>query len=503
MRRRQFVKSALAAGVATACVPVWARPPRGFAVPASGGGGGPPGGVFNFFISPTGDDNNNGLTPSTAWSITALNSKSTTYSGQNIGIIGDVSGTQTPIQYGTIGGTQTTLFSILNSQANQPVLNINGGTSGASTYLGSCNSSGVYTPRWAIIDASNPSGGAHATLDATILMGQNSEESTQVPKPGFVTLDALTIRNFSFCGIQFSNDGGSNISGCVIKNCEMYGSNTSQSNSNPGAIRLNNDLSTQILNCKIHDCTTASGGSYYTQAYPAIFSYATTQGLVITNCSLYNIIAIEQKDSTQDAVISYCYLDYGTFGTPGTSGGSGNYPWTYVGVNAAGRTTTFHHNIILGQVMGYGVDATKYSGAYVFYNNTMYPDISTQLLFMQPLTGSTFTAYNNIFYPRTSWITSEYGGISIVGATGTLVPQFDYNYYLTAPTFYNGAQINYATWQGAGFDAHSNTGGSPFSGTPTALTPSSFAVTGVAATMSTTGGPVGAVDGSGSIGSNF
>ena len=78
---------------------------------------------------------------------------------------------------------KTTLYSKLNSQANQPILNINGGTSSSSTYVGSCTSSGVYQRGWAIIHPSNPSGGAHATLDAAILMGQNGNTSTQVQIP--------------------------------------------------------------------------------------------------------------------------------------------------------------------------------------------------------------------------------------------------------------------------------------------------------------------------------
>src|SRR5271166_3668406 len=67
--------------------------------------------TFNYYIAPNGDDNNAG-TLASPWSITALNTKMSTYSGKSIGIIGDIAGAQTPIQYGTVGGTRTTLYSM-------------------------------------------------------------------------------------------------------------------------------------------------------------------------------------------------------------------------------------------------------------------------------------------------------------------------------------------------------------------------------------------------------
>ena len=98
--------------------------------------------TFDYYISPIGDDNNPG-TLASPWSITALNSKMSTYSGKRIGIIGDVGGTQTAIHYGTVGGTQSKLYSLMNALgAQNAVLKINGGSSSASTYLGSCTSAG-------------------------------------------------------------------------------------------------------------------------------------------------------------------------------------------------------------------------------------------------------------------------------------------------------------------------------------------------------------------------
>jgi hypothetical protein len=457
--------------------------------------------TFDFFIAPNGDDNNAG-TLGSPWSITAFNSKSSTYSGKKVGIIGDIAGTQTPIQFGTIGGVQTTLFSTLNSQANQPILNLNGGTSSASTYIASCNSSGTYVRGWAVIDCSNPSGGAHPTLDATLLMGQSSNTATQVPNPGFITIDGLTIQNFCFCGLALEYTGGTAQSP-VVQNCELFGSNTAISTNNPGAIRIDNTTGAQVLNCKIHDCQTTSAGFFFPLAYPGVMSFDST-GLTVTNCTFFNIVAIQQKDATQDAVISYCYLDCGDFGAFSGDSYGASY---YEGTNAAGRTTTMHHNIVLGAIWTRGASNETFLGNWQFHNNTCFGALEGFPIFlMNPGTGSTFSAQNNVLYAQSSWNTT-FGAAFFPGADSTLIPQWDFNYYLTAPTFNTsgteGTLISFTSWKALGFDSHSNAGGSPFATTPVAQTPSTFAVTGTAATMSSTGGPVGALDGSGSVGCNF
>jgi len=461
-------------------------------------------GPFDYFISPTGDDSNPG-TLASPWSITALKNNQSQYGGlgKKIGIIGDIAGTQTPIKYGTRGGVQTTLYSVLNSQTNQPVLPCDGGTTSAPTYIASCNSSGAYTRGWAIIDASNPSNGAHATLDAAILMGQNGNSTTQVPHPDNIVYDGLTIRNFSYCGISQEGTGGPRMVNVTIKNCELYGVTTAVSTNNPGCIRFDNTSGAQVLNCKIHDCQTTSSGTFYPYAYSGIMSYNST-GLIVTNCTFYNICSVQQKDATQDAVISYCYLDGGSFGVYGGVSFGTAY---YEGANAAGRTSIMHHNIILGSTYISGAGSVlTYAGSWEFYNNTCYPGtLSNPILYLNPAAGSSFKAYNNVLYPQTASWSGEYGSTKFPGASTTLAPQWDYNYYLTAPTFWTGSSVSFSEWQALGFDAHSHTGGSPFSGTPTAQVPSSFALNSASAAYSGgLGGTIcGALDGSGSVGCNF
>ena len=501
MKRRQFTTLVLGSGALLLVPRSFARNPRGTATGVGGGGGG--GGItFDRFIAPNGDDNNDGLTPATAWSITALNSKQAIYSGKKVGIIGDVGGTQTPIQYGTVNGVQTTLFSLLSSGVT--ALNTNGGTAASRTVIASCNSSGVYTRGWAIIDPSNPAGGAHPSTDSINLMGW-SKFGTLPPHADYITFDGLTLRNFCYSGICLACS--STASNITIQNCEFYGVTTAATGNNPGAIRFDATSGAQVLNCKFHDCVASSGT--FAPAYSGVFSYNST-ALTVTSCTFYNIGAsVQQKDANQDAVISYCYMDYGSFGVV-----TGNpYGCYYEGMTGAGRTTTIHHCIMLGPMYLQGGSPTNFSGDYEFYNNTMdVVNLSNPLFYwQQPNSGGTFHAFNNVFYEQGgSWTGgSQYGVGKFTGANGTTLPQWDYNYYLTAPQFCpsgnGGVLVSFASWQALGFDAHSHTGGSPFSGTPTAQTPSSFALN--PASAANTGGiggvTCGALDGSGTVGCNF
>ena len=467
---------------------------------------------FDYYISPAGDDNNAGSLAS-PWSITALNSKKSAYSGKRVGIIGDIGGTQTPITYGTIGGVRTTLFALSNAAgANQPALNVNGGSSAASTYIASCNSSGTYTPRWAIIDFGNPTSQGMG-------MGQNSDSSTQVPNPGYLTYDALTIRNFAYGAIVFENPGAAALQNCVVQNCEIYngnGANNVPSNNNPGAIRLSNTVGTVIHNNMIHDLHTSPGGADPQWGYSALMTYGTEGAairLVVTNNTFYNCAAILTKDHNTDfANCSYNYLDHGIFGSAGMGGDldagaiTGHTPFT-------GVTSVIHHNIMLAGLEEHPQSGTPLiTGTTQFYNNTLYGT---------PAYGSNFDAvycsspgpvgaalqfYRNIVYAVGGYNTNAgciwvKPGYSIANAT------FNNNVYGSNGSPMNFALTEYsplslASWKSTtGCDQNSvQVATAPFLATPTAQVPSSFAVNSSAVIGGVT---CGALDGSGLVGCDF
>src|ERR1700733_8359267 len=100
--------------------------------------------IFDFYVSTTGNDSNNGLTPATAWAFTSFNNTGSTnnakMAGKKIGIVA-----------GTYNLSQLTSGHTGSGDYTWSLMNLPGGTSTSPTVVASCNASGVYTPRVAII----------------------------------------------------------------------------------------------------------------------------------------------------------------------------------------------------------------------------------------------------------------------------------------------------------------------------------------------------------------
>lgn len=477
--------------------------------------------TFDFFIAPNGDDSNAG-TLASPWSITALNSKQATYSGKKIGIIGDVVGTQTPIQHGTIGGVQTTLFSIYQAAPgnnNGMLLAINGGTSGSPTYIASCNSSGLYvapavgTGPWAVIDFSNPSGGAAPTVSA-YAMGQNFFNGS-VANPGWTTVDGIGLRYFTQAGLVFSNTGGT-LNGVIVQNCEVYNGNHVIPDNNPGAISLGGCASPVITNNKVHDLQTVTGGggSSVPWGLHALQSYSSSN-MVVTHNTFYNCNSMLPKDTHQNyANCSYNYFDHGAFGSATDSGNISQGAVESLSTGS-GVVSTIHHNIFLGALNLHTQDGNNMAGTVVSTHNTFFGTANHTTPFSAiqadaAVSGAALQFQFNLVYQTGStydhgggygnclWITAN---IAVAGAT------FDNNVYGSnsngvafGKTF--GQALSLSGWQTlTGCDPNSVlVATSPFSGTPTAQVPSSFAVNSSAIIGGVT---CGAIDGSGPVGCNF
>ena len=466
--------------------------------------------AFDYYISPTGDDNNPG-TLASPWSITALNSKMSVYSGKRVGIIGDVGGVQTPIQYGTVGGRQTTLYSMMqtiNAGNQNAALYVNGGTSSASTYLGACTSAGAYKVGWAIIDAANPANGAPPVGAQAIIMGQPFYMTNPVPNIGYTTIDGLVLRNFNYAAIIFGDVQLATLYGVVIQNCKIYNGICATGDENPGAIFFGTISNPQVLNCLIYNCQT-TGGTNNPWGLAGICSYKAL-GLVVTNCTIASCgYSIRQKDQHQWGTFSYNYFDNGNFGS---ATNRQNQDAIKGPIPGPGQTLTVHHNIIVGGgYWGYGEDTTKIDGSMNFYNNTFYtpPSVGAMALaawFDSNPDAGLITWQNNIVYFNTFYVNQggPFGCLSCQGGYGLSGASVDYNYYGAGMNF--GTNTPYASlssWRGLGYDAHSTSGANPFSGTPTTMVPSSFAITGAATTAGRNGTPCGALDGSGSVGCNL
>jgi len=513
---------------------------------------------FNYYISPTGDDNNAG-TLAAPWSITALNSKQSTYAGKRIGFL---PGTYTQ---GTVGGVHTTLYAMLQAQSNGyngEILSVQGGPNSSNvTYLGSCNSAGYSNtngtcPQTAIIDCSNPVGGALPTVSGAIFGQVYGHPPPNVSQYGNVTFDGLVIRNFTFSAILLQGNATNNYypDNVLIQNCELYNAQNVVSNQNPAAIWgqfMGGDggAGLTVQNCCIHDLQSNAGGSADNYQHFAILTLNGTKNTVVKNVTTFASLALAVKDGWQQTDASYNYFGFGK-----SSGGYNRGALTNDGdtvenyVTNTGLTVRFHHNIVVGPMGSWGESGQANQGTCLIYHNTFFKfggvggtnaglvawgDIGTAT------SGGTgnFQFNNNLVYaadgkyddgsygPGTiNKYAADTGGSSGSPGWSTLT-NVDYNVYGSNGGTGSSGQVgasfaksfstlySFAQWKALapGYDAHSiqvNT--NPFSVTPLEpnsgngpIATSAFTVTGPAATASSTGGPAGAVDGTGNIGCNW
>jgi putative glycosyl hydrolase-like family 15 (GHL15) protein len=193
--------------------------------------------TFAYFISPAGDDSHAG-TLAAPWSITALNTKGSTYAGTAVGLLPGL------YQGGTVSGVFTSFYSRMMGAASNtvnPLSPAGGSTSSVPTIIASCNSSGVYARGTAVLDASNPQSAAVSTV----------MQGSMVVLPANAILDGVEIRNHNGGGVNFT---GSN---STAQNCEVHALIINCSAFNPSAVGFGANTSGCLLyNTLIHDCQT-------------------------------------------------------------------------------------------------------------------------------------------------------------------------------------------------------------------------------------------------------
>jgi hypothetical protein len=188
--------------------------------PNDGGDAGEPE-QFDYYISPDGNDANDGLTPSTAWAITAINDaeKRKLYAGKRVGLLdgtygmidmfGQPAGGWTENALSVAAGTAEGPTVIKAVHARMAILD------GQSSILGSTAEQGIIGP-----------GGAYVTLDGLAIINGN------YIAVGAINIgDFLTVQNCSFDNHVFSQAAGSgknaatiflqNVEGATVRNCRL------------------------------------------------------------------------------------------------------------------------------------------------------------------------------------------------------------------------------------------------------------------------------------------
>jgi hypothetical protein len=155
--------------------------------------------TFDFYISPTGSDSNDGLTTSTPWAITAINTKQATYSPTTM--TGDV-------RIGLMNGTCDISGFTPKTGGYDPILQVKGGTSGGSVVLEAVND------RLAVIDAT---GGGF--IDCPI-MGDNTAS-----RRGYIQIRGIKFVGGESKTISLGDNGSAtpDYAGYVLEDNEITG----------------------------------------------------------------------------------------------------------------------------------------------------------------------------------------------------------------------------------------------------------------------------------------
>lgn len=333
---------------------------------------------FDYYISTTGSDSNPG-TLASPWSITALNSKQSTYAGKRVGLIAgtyDVSG--------------------LMGTFHSPALTINGGTSAASpTYIGSCNAAGVYTPRVVTLDAKGATGfygGSNSNI-STIMGIAQQDAAPGGPTPanwGNVTVDGLVFINWSLWAFQVGSfDGvGGNVPNVQILNCQFSGGNANNSTGisgvHAGALELYSFSGSSAARngCVVSNCffTNNIASSSNDTHYAAITAWGgisvnnstSSTGLIIEKCTFVNtgpVYGVYDTGILDDAIIQQNYFD-ATSSTPAM----GTSPLRCFANPSATIGTVIRNNIAKGGLGFYDTGSPGAEGTWgaplSLYNNT-------------------------------------------------------------------------------------------------------------------------------------
>lgn len=324
---------------------------------------------FDYYISTTGNNTNDGLTPATAWNITSLIGTShTSYNAQ----IGTNRGKMVGKKIGLVDGTYD-VSTLWNNWFNgsDPLFQPPSGSSGAPTVIKAVNR------QQAIIDGIDTSTLTKSTTCIGAGPGGNTSSNARA---GYVTIDGLHIRNVGRPSNQGSNGIGFVYSsaqpGVRVINCRVQNVRGATGN-NVAGIAFQSCNAYFCSNNWVHDIYGTSTSDH--EGY-AVWQWTCTGTSIVEYLTAYNVASgFYPKQINHGAyILRYCYLEP-TAAHEGIRGGLSA---------PSAADCKVHNNIFFTSLLSDGEG----------YTNPVVENL---------------WIYNNTFYSTTTWNTGGGGAYSV------------------------------------------------------------------------------------------
>jgi hypothetical protein len=381
--------------------------------------------TYDFYISTSGSDSNPG-TLAKPWAITSL--MSSAQNGNNVANWNKTAGKRV----GLLPGTYS-VGPYMKPDSHTGALQLNGGTAGAPTFLGSSDASGVYSARTATITALNggvPGGFSGFTYNGPILANTGNSNS------GYFTLDGIVFTGYTYKGVRIgggsSGDGPKNVQGVLVQNCEFTGQkqNSGQALDNMPSLWFDYCVGAVANNNYFHDNQGINPGGE--EHLTAIVLWG-CQGTVIKYNSVVNSGSIWGKEiANQGTTIAFNYIDGSMF--TATAGMFGMEDFTGAPTSGLTQTSYIHNNVLLSSAFGIRLVGTlEYTYGWTtpiqVYNNTVvissratpYPAI-----WIYSASGGKIQCYNNIYSGA-----ADGSGYGCFVTNGNGISIWDYNCYIS------------------------------------------------------------------------
>lgn len=357
----------------------------------------PPSEKFDFYISTTGSDSNDGLTPETAWAITAINTKRATYAGSRVGLL---NGTYSVAGMSEVSGSIR--------------LMLGAGTVGSPTVLQAVNA------RQAIID-----GGGDSNLASLGIAAADA---------GYLEILDIVFQNTRKHAVLLyhtPNSSSNQGAGLLVEGCEFRDQTFPTGDTDFSPTLLIQGFDAPIIrNNRFHDLDSVDSST----SPAGLEMYGCRNGIIEYN-SFYNIDGFGYYDKygangveMQGTIIRYNYF----YNCNVALAGFDNKPQTFDPPDEGPYVAyQIYNNIIESCASGLNNPGSFCADAPVLcYNNTIYNTagaISSWNLHCRSA-GREPSFYNNIVYNSGTWFDWRSVTISLDGGVAA-VDVIDYNCY--------------------------------------------------------------------------